>query len=131
MEGQVFGESFRDRERAGAVLLDSLYTYPKGYLTPLEKFKNGVLRVVVSDAFHGLFSTEIKRSLVGVIERLRDVEFLSPIAFTLAYACVDSETHTLGTTALGKVKKILAREAGVRFVDVVRYARYIIRYVSE
>ena len=42
----TYGESFRDRERAGAALLDSLYTYPKGYLTPLEKFKNGVLRVV-------------------------------------------------------------------------------------
>lgn len=130
-EQEAFGESFKDRDRAGANLIDELYTYPKGFLTPLEKFKNGILRVVVSDAFHTLFSAEHKHSLPAAISRIRDVEFLSPVAFALAYACVDTGTHVLDPRALQKVKKLLTKETVVRYVDVVRYARYLLRYVPH
>jgi hypothetical protein len=112
--------NFKDRERVGANVLDVLFVHPKQIRTPLDRFKNGLLRVLLSDRFSRLFSNDMKRSLTDLVSALPDAQFLNPTAFSLAFACYSEPV------VLRHLTKILGKEDDeVNIVDVVRYVRFI------
>jgi len=114
--------NYKDKDRVGANILDVLFTYPKQIRTPLDRFKNGVLRVLLSDRYSRLFSNEMKRSLSDLVSDLPDSQFLNPTAFCLAFACFDNRRYD--PSVLRHLTKLLDKD-DITIVDVVRYVRLL------